>query len=49
MYQLGGVYLPLSIIYYTEVQALMFVTPPVLAGIVLYGQNDLVGGRTGAV
>jgi len=27
---------------YTEVQALMFVTPPALAGIVLYGQNDLV-------
>ena len=31
------------------VQALMLVTPPVLAGIVLYGQNDLVSGRTRVV
>ena len=33
----------------TEGHALMFVTPPTRVGIVLYGQNDLVGGRTGAV
>jgi hypothetical protein len=32
-----------------DVQALMFVTPPTLAGIVLYGQNDLVSGRNRAV
>jgi hypothetical protein len=31
----------------TEVQALKFVTPPSLAGIILYGQTDLVDDRKG--
>jgi hypothetical protein len=45
----GGPYFSDAFLRSTEVQALMFVTPPALAETVLYGQNDLVSGRTRVV